>query len=258
MKIKAKKQFGQNFLHDEYAITRIVDALDLASDDTVIEIGPGTGALTSKIAERARRVIAIEFDRDLVAHLERAFADRENVTIVSADALSIDFATLNASTRAKVAANLPYNISTAILQRLIDHRGSLDRMVLMFQREVVDRIAAKPASKDRGFLSVIAQDAFEIERLFDVPPTAFSPVPRVWSSVVRLTPTEGDIVNKKAKLDLVSRSFAQKRKTILNNLKPFYPTASECLSDANIDPIRRAETLTIDEWQRLADGITKG
>jgi 16S rRNA (adenine1518-N6/adenine1519-N6)-dimethyltransferase len=255
MTFRAKRSLGQNFLHDENVIARIVDALNLTSADTVVEIGPGTGTLTRHLADKAGRVVAIEFDRDLIPPLMRMFSERPNVRVVNADALDINLATLDLNLDAKLAANLPYNISTAILQRLVEHRHLFERLVLMFQREVVDRITAPPGKRDRGYLSVLVEDTFRSERLFDVPPGAFRPVPKVWSSVVRLFPTKGEIAANDIRLKAVSDGFVQKRKTILNNLKGGYPDIEALLKGCDIDPKRRAETLTLDEWRRLTASI---
>ncbi len=257
--VRAKKSLGQNFLQDTAVIDRIVGALDIKDGDTVIEIGPGTGALTEQLVRSGANIIAIEFDRELVPILERQFIYDENFRLVNADVLNVDFSEIvDTKTTVKLVANLPYNISTPILQRLIDQRHIFSTLVLMFQREVVNRIVAKPGGKERGFLSVIAQNAFDVEYLFDVPPGAFRPVPKVTSAVVRLTPKtafDGDEILFR---DVVSRSFAQKRKTILNNLKGIYPDASDILGASGIDGVRRAETLTLDEWQTLTAEIKKG
>jgi len=251
--MRAKKSLGQNFLRDESVSERIVAALDLGPDDTVIEIGPGQGALTTFLVEKAKRVIAIEFDRHTISPLRVQFFSMNNLERVIADALSIDFGQfVKPGGTAKLVANLPYNISTPILQRLIEQKVIFSEIVLMFQREVVDRITAKPATKERGFLSVLVEDAFETETLFDVPPTAFWPVPKVWSSVIRLRPKEEVFANSAGFRKLLSAAFAQKRKTILNNLRRFSPDIEQALSDAAIDSGRRAETLTLDEWHRLA------
>jgi 16S rRNA (adenine1518-N6/adenine1519-N6)-dimethyltransferase len=181
--------------------------------------------------------------------------------LVNDDALTVEFDELlkgkAVAGKAKLVANLPYNISTPILQRLIEHRALFSEIVLMFQREVVERITAKPGGKERGFLSVLVESAFETEYLFDVPPAAFYPVPKVWSAVVRLTPKEMQVEDEKAFRKLVSAAFVQKRKTILNNLRHNYERAEDLLQEAGIDVKRRAETLTLDEWIRLANLIAK-
>jgi 16S rRNA (adenine1518-N6/adenine1519-N6)-dimethyltransferase len=250
--MRAKKSLGQNFLQDESVVERIVNALELNPSDTVIEIGPGRGALTEKLIEQAGKIIAVEFDRDMIAVLRARFDDR--LRLVEGNVLDVEFSTL--AERAKLVGNLPYNISSPIMQRLIIQRGIFTSLVLMLQREVVDRITAKPGASDRGYMTVLAEAAFEIERLFDVPPTAFRPVPKVWSAVIRLKPKVNGIADSSAFRDLISLSFAAKRKTILNNLKPRIPNAADLLITAKVDPSRRAETLTLDEWFSLTEIIS--
>jgi 16S rRNA (adenine1518-N6/adenine1519-N6)-dimethyltransferase len=252
----AKKSFGQNFLTDRNYVERIVDALDVDENDTVFEIGPGRGALTERLVGRAAAVIAIELDRDMIAILRGRFDKTLTFHLVDKDALQIDFFDLAASLPetylpAKLVANLPYYISTAILQRLIEQRKAFSEIVLMFQREVAERITARPGSAERGFLTAMVEATFEVERLFDVPPTAFRPVPKVWSSVVRLTPTADVRCDAELLRRIASAAFSQKRKTIFNNLRAVIPDAARLLESAGIDPKRRAETLTGEEWTRL-------
>jgi 16S rRNA (adenine1518-N6/adenine1519-N6)-dimethyltransferase len=250
----AKKSFGQNFLVDTNYVEKIVKALDLDPGETVIEIGPGRGALTERLTELAQKVIAIELDRDMVKVLNYKFANNTNLEVLQADVLSVDFGKFVSSDRqAKLVANLPYYISTAVLQRLAEQTSAFSEMVLMFQREVVDRITALPGDKNRGFLTVIVEAYLSVEKLFDVPPTAFRPVPKVWSSVVRITPREADRPVNAPFTSLVSSAFSHKRKTILNNLKSLYPNAEEILRAAGVEPKRRAETLTNQEWRELLD-----
>lgn len=257
--IRAKKSLGQNFLHDTSVIEQIVGALDIRDSNTVIEIGPGTGALTETLVKTGVKVVAVEFDRELVPLLEQQFRYDENFSLVNTDALNVDFASIvDDPNGVKLIGNLPYNISTPILQRLIEQRHIFSKLALMFQREVVERIVAKPATKERGFLSVIAQTAFDIEYLFDVAPGSFRPVPKVWSSVIRLTPKTGLVLDDKLFRDVVSQSFTQKRKTLLNNLKGIYSDASEILDAVKIDGSRRAETLALNEWLNLTEEIKKG
>jgi len=254
MQHRPKRSLGQNFLRDASVSQRIVDALDLQPDEHVIEIGPGEGALTERLGQSGAVVTAIEFDSDLAPMLHRRFAQRDHFSVVEADALNVDFAALTHAS-AKLIANLPYNISTPILQRLVEHREMFSRLVLMFQREVVNRITATPGGKERGFLSVIAQNAFEIEHLFDVPPQAFYPVPKVWSSVIRLTPKPR--TEDEAKLrEVVSQAFAQKRKTLANNLARAYPNIAAILSDLALPAKIRAEELTLDQWRTLVQSLT--
>jgi 16S rRNA (adenine1518-N6/adenine1519-N6)-dimethyltransferase len=265
----AKKRFGQNFLVNEGIVNRIIDALAPSNNETIIEIGPGRGALTSRLLERAARLIAVEFDRDLIPRLETTFGAQPNFKLIADDALQVDFCeAIGPATQARVVANLPYNISTAILQRLIEQRHCLTEMILMLQREVVERITADPGSKERGYLSVFVEAYCETEKLFDVAPGSFRPVPKVWSSVIRLRPKQGPNLPRDEELlwQLVSAGFAQKRKTILNNLRSAsgklleiirrYGGASIILCRAEIDLQRRAETLTLDEWVKLARTIS--
>ena len=263
------KSLGQNFLVDRGVADRIVNALGPRSDETIIEIGPGKGALTTPLLEQAGHVVAVEFDRNLGPALVEKFSGRDNFSLVQADALTTDFcAAILPATQARVVANLPYNISTAILQRLIDQRSCITEMVLMLQREVVDRITAPADSTERGYLSVIVEAYCEAEKLFDVGPGAFRPVPKVWSSVVRLRVRPHEVqVDEQLFARIVSAGFAQRRKTILNNLRHAPAAVQELikprggasiiLCEANIQPQRRAETLTIAEWFRLTGLLQK-
>ena len=262
---RPKRRFGQNFLVDQNVVNHIIDAVGPQSDQTIIEIGPGRGALTTRLIEKARRTIAIEFDRDLVPQLRKKFAGAANLEIIEADALAINFCdVIQAPQAARVVANLPYNIATAILQRLIDQRRCLNDMILMLQREVVDRIMAEAGSSDRGYLSVLVEAYCETEKLFDVSPQAFRPAPKVWSSVVRLKmrpKIAADVKDEKILWQVVSVGFAQRRKTILNNLRDAPEEiqtllkkrggASIVLCEAGIPPLRRAETFTLEEWGQV-------
>jgi 16S rRNA (adenine1518-N6/adenine1519-N6)-dimethyltransferase len=264
--IRAKKSLGQNFLADERVVERIIAALGPSTDETIIEIGPGRGALTSSLVERAGRVVAVELDRDLSALLRERFGGSGNFELVEADALSVDLCALAAPEGSvRVVANLPYYISTAILQRLIEQRVCISEMVLMLQREVVERITAPPASSERGYLSVLVEAYCTAETLFDVSPDSFRPVPKVWSTVVRLCVRERlavELGDETLFRQLVGAGFAQRRKTILNNLRSAPDAlrlrmervggAAIVLEAARVAPKRRAETLTLEEWARMA------
>ena len=266
--IRPSKRFGQHFLHDRNIIGKIISAFDPRQDETVVEIGPGTGALTATLVERAAKVVAIEFDRKLIEPLREQFVERHNFRLIEADALEADICDfIKPSTSARLVANLPYNISTAILQRLIE-QPCIPEMVLMLQKEVVDRMLAPAGSSDRGYLSVLVEAYCESEKLFDVSPGAFRPPPKVWSTVVRLKRREGGLRFSDEELfwQVVSAGFAQKRKTILNNLRnstgPLQQRvkdnggASIVLCRAEVDVQRRAETLTLEEWARIVQALT--
>jgi 16S rRNA (adenine1518-N6/adenine1519-N6)-dimethyltransferase len=268
---RAKKRLGQNFLVDEAYARRVVGALGPRAGETVVEIGPGRGALTEPLLEGAARVVAVEFDRELMTLLRRRFGGREDFTLIEADALDVDFcAAIEPAASARIVANLPYNISTAILQRLAEQRRCVTEMVLMLQREVVERITAPPGSSERGYLTVLVEAFCETEALFDVPPEAFRPVPKVWSTVARLRvrETEAVDVDERLFLRVVGAGFAQKRKTIFNNLRAAPADlrssveaaggAASLLEASGIEPRRRAEALTLAEWVGLVRELAKG
>ena len=265
-KHRPQKRFGQNFLTNQSIINRIIASLDPKPGETIIEIGPGEGALTHPLLEFGSRVIAIEFDNNLIPSLEQKFGDSQDFHLVHADALTTEFCgIIRPSSTARVVANLPYNVSTAILQRLIEQRVCVTEMVLMLQREVVDRITAAPGSSERGYLSVLVEAYCETEKLFDVAPGSFHPAPKVWSSVVRVTPrrdSAAKVKDEKLLWQIVSAGFAQRRKTMLNNLRNAPPPLQETVKNhggasivlcrAEVELQRRAETLTLEEWARIA------
>ena len=267
----AKKSFGQNFLVDQNYIHKIITALNPQPNETIVEIGAGRGALTEKLVESGANVIAIELEREMIAALREKFAGRENFTLVESDALKVNFQDLinaqNQNPQAKLIANLPYYISTAILQNLIVQRENFSEMILMFQREVVERMTAQVGSSERGFLTVLTEAYLETEKLFDVPPNAFRPEPKVWSSIVRLITKKSDSItfeNEDLFRQLVSMAFRQKRKTLWNNLKDFefsHQPANkewkEIFLQTEISPQRRAESLTISDWKKLFDSVLK-
>lgn len=264
---RPKRSLGQNFLRDDVVIERIVKTLDLRDDDTVVEIGPGEGALTERLIATGARVVAIEIDRDLVPILRNRFKSCRNFGVQEGDVLDVNFETVleKASSRstisdpqpARLVGNLPYYISTAILQKLAYERSSFSKIVLMLQREVVDRITAKPGNSERGFLTVVTEAAFTPTHIFDVDPMAFYPRPKVWSSIVELVPKPYTIADDTQFARLLSTAFEQKRKTILNNLRRAHTNAEAYLAAAGIDSKRRAETLELAEWVALYKTITK-
>jgi 16S rRNA (adenine1518-N6/adenine1519-N6)-dimethyltransferase len=260
----SKPRLGQNFLRDPQAIQRIANALGDLSSETVIEIGPGQGAITHALASRAARVLAIELDPNLAAHLRSQFPP-ERVTVVEADVLSFDFtaASKTAGRRLVVAGNLPYYITSPILLKLASSHAALDRAVLMVQREVADRIVALPGSRDYGVLSVTVQMYGPVERLFTLPPAAFSPPPDVHSTVFRwrFAPRFAEFgVEEAGFLRLARQVFAQKRKTLANNLRAAgYETAhvQTALAAASIGAQARAEELSLEKLAALWISLPK-
>lgn len=264
----AKKSFGQNFLVDPNYIDKIIGALNPQPNELIVEIGAGRGALTEKLIESGVEVVAVELERNMISVLRGRFGKSENFQLVESDALKVDFSSFilyPLSFKIKLVANLPYNISTAILQKLIEQREVFSEMILMFQLEVVNRITAQVGNRERGFLSVMVQAYLDAEKLFDVPPRAFLPEPKVDSAVVRLTPkSDSHISNESLFRQIVSAAFVQKRKTIFNNLKNAAPELREkfgninrLLENCRVAPERRAETLSIEEWKRLCDSSLK-
>jgi 16S rRNA (adenine1518-N6/adenine1519-N6)-dimethyltransferase len=263
------KRFGQNFLTDQRTVQRIIAALEPHANETILEIGPGNGALTAPLLRDVGTLVAIEFDRGLIPLLADKFGSQKNFKLVQDDALVADVCeVIRPATKTRVVANLPYNVATAILQRLIEQRGCVTEMVLMLQREVVERITAGPGSGDRGYLSVFVQGYCETEKLFDVAPSSFRPAPKVWSTVIRLILRKrlaAEVKDEKLLWQIVSAGFAQRRKTILNNLRSASPPlqdvikrhggASIVLCRAEVDLQRRAETLALEEWARIARAL---
>jgi 16S rRNA (adenine1518-N6/adenine1519-N6)-dimethyltransferase len=269
-----KPKLGQHFLDDPSVGSRIVEALGDLSQSTVLEIGPGRGALTSMLGRRARRVIAVEADRVLAAQLRMKFSLVPNLEIIEGDILAVDLNTLfgpkpgstrpgmeQAPDRVRVVGNLPYFITSDILLRLFEYRKYFETIVLMVQKEVADRLAAHPGTKDYGLLTATAQLYSRVEKLFEVPPASFSPPPKVHSAVVRLVLVprlEKLGVNEAEFMNFLKLSFAQKRKTLWNNLKVRY--ASEDLTGAmkraRIQPSIRAEALSLEQMAALFRELT--
>lgn len=257
-----KPKLGQNFLKDAHAVQRIAAALGDLSSRTLVEIGPGEGAITGELAERAAHVVAVELDHELALHLRVRFP-AERVTIVEQDVLTFDFAATAGAAGQKlcVAGNLPYGITSQIMLKLAANHTVLDRAVLMVQREVADRIAAEPGSRDYGLLSVTMQLYGPVEKLFVVPPGAFNPPPDVYSTVFRwrIAPRIAELgVEEESFLHFVRQAFAQKRKTLGNNLRAagYSPEAiAAAFEGSRIGPQVRAEALSIEAlaavWREL-------
>lgn len=250
VKHRARKRFGQNFLQDNGIIYQIIQVIQPKSDDTLVEIGPGLGALTHPLLKCAS-VIAVEIDRDLSANLSAMPDAKNKLTIINQDALSLNFCQWGEGIR--IIGNLPYNISTPLLFHLLQYTKCIKDMHFMLQKEVADRIAASPGSKNYGRLSVMLQYYCQTSLLFDVPPESFFPKPKVNSAIIRLTP---HITNPFEKVDytvlenVTAKAFAMRRKTIFNNLKQWI--SLDDLKSLSIDPQQRPEQLTIAEFVRLA------
>lgn len=256
--MRAKKWYGQHFLQGPWA-DRLVSAIAPAHGDHFIEIGPGPGALTLRLAPRVRHVTAIELDPDMVALLRPRLPT--NVTLIEADFLEVDLEPLASGAGVRVAGNLPYNASSPILFRLLDHYRRHVRITdatLMLQREVADRLAARPGSKDFGVLTIFVQLYADVQKVLALPPGAFRPAPKVHSAVVRLTfrPPPVDIADEVQFEAMVRSMFMQRRKTLGNALRAYAESrgraASAALAASQIDPARRPETLQLAELARLA------
>jgi len=257
MKHRPRKRFGQNFLHDQNIIRGIVAAIHPQPGEHLVEIGPGLGALTTPLFEAIGELDVVELDRDLIPHLEELFSDSEKFRIHNTDALKFDFCCLTrGEEKLRVAGNLPYNISTPLIFHLIEQSHCIRDMHFMLQKEVVERLSAAPGCGDYGRLSVMVQYHCKVEKLFNVPPGAFHPQPKVDSAIVRLTPHSKKpvVVKDEAVLSrLVAQAFNQRRKTLRNNLKPILDVAT--IEALGIDPGRRPETLSLQEFAQLADAL---
>jgi 16S rRNA (adenine1518-N6/adenine1519-N6)-dimethyltransferase len=254
---QARKRFGQHFLTSSDIIEQIVSAILPREGETLVEIGPGHGAITAPLAQRATTLHAIEFDRDLIAKLRKQFQDQANVIIHEADALQFDFSTLGDQLR--IVGNLPYNISTPLLFHLLTFKHIVSDMHFMLQKEVVDRMSAAPGSKNYGRLTIMLGCHLEVVPLFDVPPEAFLPAPRVMSSVVRMRPLPEDRfdIHDPQKLEqIVKQAFSRRRKTLRNALQGL---ASETdIEAAGLEPGTRPEQIPVSGWIRLAEILVGG
>ena len=250
---RARKRFGQNFLHDQDWIGRIVRSIDAKPEDAIIEIGPGQAALTREIIACAGHETAVEIDRDLAAFLRTQFAP-EALTLIEADALTLDWATVLEGKRLRIIGNLPYNISSPLLFALMKGAHRVIDQHFMLQKEVVDRMTAEPGSKTYGRLSVMLQYRYVMHKLFDVPPGAFVPPPKVTSSIVRMIPRPVESlpeVDLEVFGEIVAAAFQQRRKTLRNAVSAFL-TEDE-IRAAGIDPTLRAEALDVNAFVALAN-----
>ena len=254
---KPRKRFGQNFLHDMRIIQRIVSSIAPKENEPVLEIGPGQGALTAVLLPHKPQLTAVEIDRDLAAMLRTKFIDDKHFSLIEGDALQFDLRSLQAEPHSlRVVGNLPYNISTPLLFHLLSQREYIRDMHFMLQKEVVQRMAAEPGSKDYGRLSIMAQYYCHVTSLFDVPPGSFFPPPKVMSAIVRLQPREPELVahNTETLSQLVNIAFQQRRKTLRNTLKVI-ATETQIIA-AGINPDARSETLSVNDFVRLSNQLS--
>lgn len=249
----ARKRFGQNFLQDTAVIEQIVHALQASSNDTVIEIGPGRGALTKVLLERLPRLVVIEIDNDLFDQL-KSLPNAERLEPIHADVLNVDFHQFGNALR--VIGNLPYNISTPLMFHLLQYRDLIKDMVFMLQAEVVDRMMAPPSSSEYGRLSVMFQYYCDLEKIMDVAPECFNPIPKVMSSVIALKPKKQEEKVEFAVLEeVVSKAFSMRRKTLANNFKGIL--SQKDWEHLGISSQLRAQDLSIMDFVRIATYYSK-
>ena len=252
---RPRKRFGQHFLTDEFAINEIMELIDYRPEATLVEIGPGQGVLTAPLLERCAQLIAIEIDRDLSAHLRHRFADQPKFRLIEIDALKLQLSDIFDGP-VTVVGNLPYNISTPLLFHLFAQRLQIESMLFMLQKEVVERMAARPGSKRYGRLSVMTQYYCVVEPLIEIPPSAFEPPPKVDSQMVRLHPRQTTLANsqfEQSLSNLVTAAFAHRRKTLRNTLAGLCD--AETIIAAGCDPAARAETLSLEDFVTLASTL---
>lgn len=264
---KLSKSLGQNFLTDKNIIDKIIDAAEITSDDLVIEIGPGIGVLTAEAARLAKKVIAVEIDKNLIPILKDTLAEHDNVEIINQDVLKTDLNGIIAEAgckRTKIIGNLPYYITTPIIMGLLEGQVRADSIIIMMQKEVADRIKSAPGTKAYGALSVAVQYYCTADTVAVVPKEVFFPVPKVDSAVLRLDIRKDkpvELLDEKLFFRCVKAGFGQRRKTLLNSLSQLGDFTKEeirqCLADTGIDEKRRAETLSLEEFASIANDLYK-
>jgi 16S rRNA (adenine1518-N6/adenine1519-N6)-dimethyltransferase len=250
---RARKRFGQHFLHDQNIIERILRSIDPRPGDRLIEIGPGQGALTWPLLQRCGTLTAIELDRDLIPVLRQQSARYGSLQLINADILEFDISSLGGEQMLRLVGNLPYNISTPLMFHMLDSIAQISDMHFMVQKEVAERIVAAPGNGHYGRLSIMLQYRCECQYLFDVPPGSFAPPPKVDSAVIRLVPRAepehdiGDYANFSA---IVQAAFGQRRKTLSNSLKN--TLSRDAIIACDIDPVLRAENLSLADFAKLS------
>lgn len=261
-----QKKFGQNFLIDEHVLDKIIRAAEITEDDFVLEIGPGIGTMTQYLAEKAREVMAVEIDQNLIPILTETLGEYENVTILNADILKVDIGQIveerNAGKAIKIVANLPYYITTPIIMGLFESHVPIDSITVMVQKEVADRMQAGPGTKDYGALSLAVQYYAKPYIAANVPPNCFMPRPKVGSSVIKLTKYKDKPVkvnNEKLLFGLIRASFNQRRKTLQNGIKNFgelnfsKEQVAGALEEMGLPAAVRGEALTLEQFAKLCD-----
>jgi len=254
---RARKRFGQHFLHDQNIIERILRSIDPRPGDRIIEIGPGQGALTWPLLQRCGELTAIELDRDLIPVLQQNSTRYGKLQLINADILEFDLASLGGEQMIRLVGNLPYNISTPLMFHVLDSIAQISDMHFMVQKEVAERIVAAPGNGDYGRLSIMLQYQCDCQLLFEVPPGSFTPPPKVDSAVIRLIPRAkpehdiGDYANFSA---IVQAAFGQRRKTLSNSLKN--TLSRDVIIACGIDPGLRAENLSLDDFAKLSRACT--
>lgn len=256
---RARKRFGQNFLHDQGIIHRIARSIGASANDHVVEIGPGQGALTADLLASGCLLDAIELDRDLIPLLQQRFAQQTRFQLQQGDALSFDFSSLaRPDEKLRVVGNLPYNISTPLIFHLLSQHQLIEDMHFMLQLEVVNRLAATPGHKNYGRLSVMAQYYCGVQSLFEVPPEAFNPRPKVQSAIVQLVP-HAELPHPADNVDtlraLLRTAFNQRRKTLRNSLKN--ELSGDQIASIGIDPVARPETLSLPQFVGLSNLLNR-
>lgn len=269
-RFQLSKSLGQNFITDKNVIERIVEGAGPTEDDLVIEIGPGIGVLTAEAAQQAAKVVAIEIDSKLIPILDETLAEYDNVEVINQDILKTDLNEIIDEQRAKgsfsgdvkIIGNLPYYITTPIIMHILENSIRAESITVMMQKEVADRIKASPGNKTYGAISAAVQYYCEVEQVVSVPKEVFVPRPKVDSAVLKLTIRDKkpvDLIDEKAFFACIKSGFGQRRKTLLNSLTGTYGLPKDeirrILEEAGIDPVRRAETLDMNEFAAIANGV---
>jgi 16S rRNA (adenine1518-N6/adenine1519-N6)-dimethyltransferase len=258
------KNFGQNFLINEEVLGKTIESMDLNMDSCVIEIGPGIGTLTQEMARRCKRVVAIEIDDSLIPVLSETLSGFENVKIIHNDALKVDFNKLieeEGLTNVKIAANLPYYVTTPVMTKIFTEKPNIESIVIMIQKEAAERITAKPNTDEYGVISALVQYNAEVEKVCKVPPSSFIPQPRVESVVIKIIPRSEPAVkvaDENLFFRIIKSSFNMRRKTLWNVLKQSglsEEAMNEAFNSSGIDPKRRGETLSLEEFGKLSDEV---